>query len=320
MRFNKITIILVVFLFLLGVVLVIITKTKKQEAGGVVQPMVVSPPPISPYQPGAPQNVLFSFSPTFSVSLPKRMTVYSVTPTNTAVFTKTIVSKLAYSPTESSIVVSGEQTRAWTWQTGSAAISESNAFASFYFSDVGREGGGWTLLELQKVLSPSPELSFVQESNPVALTGALNFPYDNSFGTPTRYAYSYTIQRAPVLLGTPEERSITLVVDAKERVRYASFVLPLQTVSSVSDVAIIKQQDILSNLNAQKGMFVGSNREGQWENDNPIEFSSVLLASGKIAYVFDAISNMLLPALLLDGTGSNATTSVSVRYLLMATR
>ena len=318
MRLNTIIVLAGVALVLIISYVIVFGKQKPTPATPT-PPRVVSPIPLPSYQTNTPKGVTFTFAPSFSLTLPKEATIYQATPINASSLAATIVTKLASTPTTKTLSSGGEKTTTWTWPTGSAAMTiQTNGIRSFYFSDISPSGEGWLLLDFLKLLTPSSDVVPVLESDPAPIAGAFNFPYNAAFGVPTRYTYFYGYRGVPLLLGGPEERAATIVVDAKERVRYATFLTPIQGVSALGTTPVISQNEILSNLNAQKGYFVGSNRELFWENDNPIRFTSVQIRSGKMAYLFDPSLLRLVPIIALDGVGSDASSSASVRYLLNA--
>lgn len=318
MRNHKIVIIIGAVLIFV-VLMVWISFRKNQPVKTVTGSRPVPTAFLSPYQPNAPINVIFSFAPSFSLSAPSTAPVLSAQRANTDGFVEAVLTRLSPAPTRASLPVGNEQLTSWEWQTGSAGLSSSNNIHTFYFSDVGVSGPGWQLDSfVQAVRSLGITTSSV--SLPTVVSGTYNFPYDAAFGPITKHVYSYTHEGSPILLGTPEEQSLVIYADASNRIRYMTMIMPVTNIRAGNQTDLITSDEVLKNLNEGRGFFVNSEREVEGENDNPIQFTSVRLDNGRLAYLLDPNTLVLRPVYLLDGVGTKDAQSVSVRYLLMGSQ
>lgn len=316
MRFNKLIIAGLTILAILILAFVLVPRSEG-PAGPRPQPGSVARPPIPSYQPDAPENVVFSLSADFSYTAPADLSVYSVTGSAPETAER-IVSSLTENATRSVIPSNSETITAWSWDTGEATLSlPERGSATFAFTDYSAPGNGFVLEELRNIMSVPENISITEVVPPEPASEAVNFPLHPDAGTILRSTYSYTRNGAPLLLSGPSEQSVIIYTTAGGGIIHASLVFPPQNIVRINNVSPVTTDEMLAALNNGSGLFVTSNIYGP-EYTDPPEFTSVTISKATPSLLLDPLNGLLLPSLLLDGTGTEGTKTTGVRYLLMA--
>lgn len=315
MRINKLIIAGVVITL---VILLIGVFASIKKGGPQNIPSKLAPtPPVFQGHPTTGPLVIFSLASGFALPAVENWEQYAVSTQDYKALATNIVNRLTTKSSQITTTMGEDEITTWSWSGGEASLSISGgAIASFTFTDSSRSSGGISINALSEALELPPDFTISPVSPPTQASGSINFPYDPSLGQVFRSTHSLVYKGYPVLLAGPSEQSIIMFTEASGRIRNLSILLPIQNPKTLKKVTPIKTSDVLRNLNQNRGLFVTSDINGVWENDDPLLFNRATIKSGKPARLLNRNTMTLEPVFILDGEGETTTGKKTIRYIL----
>lgn len=313
---------LALFIILLVSAWLFLPKKPPQETTPPPKPTLVGDPPIMEFVPGAPKNVRFSIESGATVRLPSLHQTYAVVPLDPEPLAYSFAARTGFTNPAS---VSHDSTKKTVWKsaTGSLSFTKNGRIGAISFRNdagyqvtqgsqqqaaeeylrllLGAEAKNYSLFS-QQILSESST-----EGGSAIKAGAVMF------------LFSYSVGGVPVLVANFDPVSASVIVGSDGKILYSSTTFPPGTLSLRSNQASVSIENIVASLNANKGVLLSSYDDASDEYGEEPVFSAVNISRSTGVLYYDSEASLLIPGLLIDGTGTSATKNQVVQYFIRAT-
>lgn len=319
---KNLVIFLALCILLLAYAWFVLRKDTPQEVASPPRSILVADPPVMEFVPGAPKNIRFSLESGAVIRPPSLHQTYVVAPLDSEPVAYAFAARLGFTNPSS---VSHGSTKKTVWKSaeGSLSFTKNERVGAISF----QSNSGYQVTQGSQQQAAEEYLLRLlgNEAKNYALYSQQALSESSSEGGltitegSTMFLFSYTINGTPVLISNFDVVSASVIVDGNGKIISSSTTFPPGTLTLRSNHTPVSAENIISNLNANKGLLLSSYDSANDEYGAEPVFTAVNVSRTTSVLYYDAGAFLLVPGFLVDGRGVSDSKAQTVQYFIRAT-